>query len=99
MNDTVLIYVEDTTPGSAALRHAIGSAHQSSGGHLYVIPAETLTDPKDARIIRSPEDLKEIRSALSASDSLFANAWFSRSGEKNRAGDGKSWDAKDFDCP
>ena len=99
MSDDVLIYVTDPTPDSPALRQAISAAHQSSGGHLYVVPPETLTDLEGARILRSPEDLQEIRAALSVGDSLFANAWFSRRQDKDRAGDGENWDAGDFDCP
>lgn len=99
MSDEVLIYVTDPTPDSPALRVTLGAARQSSGGHLFIVPPETITDPAGARIIRSPADLSAISARLSASDSLFASAWFSRQRDKDRPGDGKSWDATDFDCP
>ena len=99
MSDEVLIYVTDPTPASAALRVTLRAAHQSSGGHLFVIRPEALTDPAGAQIIRTPRDLDQLGASLSTSDSLFASAWFSRMRGKDRPGDGESWDKTGFDCP
>lgn len=99
MSEDVLIYVTDPTPSSAALRVTLRAAHQSSGGHLFIVSSAAITDPEGARIIRSPGDLDQLGARLSKSDSLFASAWFSRGRGKDRTGDGESWDKKGFDCP
>lgn len=99
MSDTVLIYLSDPTPDLPALQRTISQAQQSSGGHLFVVAADTLGPPKGARVIRSPDDLQAIGEALSKSDSLFASAWFARSKTKDRPGDGEAWDKPGFDCP
>lgn len=99
MSETILIYLSDPTPESPALRRTISMAQQSSGGHLFVVAADTLASPEDARVIRSPDDLQPIRDMLSKSDSLFASAWFARAQKKDRKGDGESWDKPGFDCP
>lgn len=99
MSDEVLIYVTDPTHDSAALRVTLRGAHQTSGGHLFVVRPEAITDSAGARIIRSPDDLDRLGAQLSRSDSLFASAWFSRQREKDRPGDGEHWDKPDFDCP
>ncbi len=99
MSDEVLIYVTAPVPASPSLRLTLNAAQQSSGGSLYIVPPEKVTDESEARIIRSQEDLHAISPGLSSSDSLFASAWFSRKRGKTRRGDGESWDAPDFDCP
>lgn len=99
MSDDVLIYVTDPTPDSPTLRVTLRAAVQSSGGHLFIVSPDAITQAEGARIIRSPADLDQISDMLSKSDSLFASAWFSRNREKSRPGDGRNWDGKDFDCP
>ena len=99
MSDTVLIYVTDPTPSSAALRVTLRGAHQSSGVHLLIVSSAAITEPGGARFIRTRDDLDQLGAQLSKSDSLFASAWFSRSRDKDRKGDGESWDKKGFDCP
>lgn len=99
MSDEVLIYVTDPMPESAALRGTLRGAHQSSGGHLFIVSSAAITDPDGTRIIRTPGDLDQLGARLSKSDSLFASAWFSRARDKDRKGDGESWDKTGFDCP
>ncbi|MFD1797668.1 hypothetical protein FQV27_11085 [Paracoccus aurantiacus] len=104
MSEDVLIYVIDPSPASPALRVTLKAARQTSGGHLFIVPNDAIAMPdgtqtEGARVIRSRRDLAPIAATLSASDSLFASAWFSGKDASDRAGDGESWDAKGFECP